>query len=111
MESGPQSHKDIVLGILREPDTGRDEGLLVDVTASDGQQAPTSQQNSLAVSTALNSAHLHIPEQQGHIPMVTVRDSYGTRPLSSSEVLAVQSATTGLAPASPSSTTQQPRRC
>ena len=37
--------------------------------------------------------------------MVTVRDSYGTRPLSSSEVLAVQSATTGLAPASPSSTT------
>ena len=105
IEFGPQTAEEIVLGILKEPDTGRDEGLMVEVTASDGQRAATSQQNSPAVSTALNSAHLHIPEQHGQIPVVTVRDSYGTRLLSSSEVLAVQSATTGLAPTSPSSTT------
>ena len=104
-EFGPQTMEEIVLGILKEPDTGRDEGLMVEVTTSDGQQAATSQQNSPAVSTALNSAHLHIPEQRGQIPVVTVRDSYGTRLLSSSEVLEVQSATTGLAPTSPSSTT------
>ena len=94
-----------MLGILREPETGRDEGLLVDVTACDRQQAPPSQQNSPAVSTLNNPVHLHIPGYWGHIPVVTVRDSYGTRQLSLSEVLAVQSATTGQVPASPSGTT------
>ena len=104
-EFGPQTAEEIVLGILKEPNTGREEGLMVEVTASDGQQAATSGQYSPVVSNMLKSPHLQIPEQHGRIPMVTVRDSYGTRLLSSSEVLAVQSATTGLAPASPSSTT------
>ena len=105
IEFGPQTAEEIVLGILKEPNAGREEGLMMEVTTSDVQWAATSEQNSPAVSTTLNSAHLHIPEQCGQIPVVTVRDSYGTRLLSSSEVLAVQSAMTGLAPASPSSTT------
>ena len=104
IEFGPQTAEEIVLGILKEPNTGREEGLMAEVTASDVQRAATSKQYSPVVSTTLNSAHLHIPER-GQIPLLTVKDSYGTRLLSSLEVLAVQSATTGLAPASPSSTT------
>ena len=45
---------------------GRDEGLLVDVTAGDGQQAPPSQQNSPAVSTPNNCPPAHSRTPRTH---------------------------------------------
>ena len=83
----------------------RDQVLLVDVIACNGQQVPPSQQSSPAISTLNNPVHLHIPGHQGHEPTVTVRDSYGTRHSAHQRCWQCKSATTGLAPASPSSTT------
>ena len=105
IEFGPTNCRRDSTGHTKGAQYRQREGLMVEVTASDVQRVATSKQYSPVVSTTLNSANLHIPEQCGQIPVVTVNDSYGTRLLSSSEVLAVQSAMTGLAPASPSSTT------
>ena len=90
VEYGPKTAEAIVLGILQEPEAGTDNRLVIDLNAS---------------TTAGNTHELDVPVRRDAILTVTVADSFGVRTLSSSEVLAVQSATTGLAPASPSSTT------